>query len=1206
MRFESKPSYVAPDTGSVREEEQRDWSAIPAPLRELVAPHIESFDWFCQNVAAVLQGVPPRSFTVGDTVFHVMFAGARLSKACVPSAAPLKQASVGAGAALSFWPADARQGHRTFDAPLQVELRVCWHRVGELRQPIRQVPHKATSAHSSLVVACDDLWRVPVMVKSAACPLQALTPLELIRRGEEPHELGGYFIVNGNEKLLRMTVMQRRHVIVAKKSNAFLKRGRGFTPFATAFRSVCADQSSITNSCHFMREGGVVFRILIKKIEYFFPAALLLKGLCDCTDRALFERIVLDDDDPAMADRAAFLIGDAQSLLGGTQTLTRERSLKHLGKSFREVIEAPPHVADADVGRELLQRFLFPHLSDVDGLFDGDDNERKFNLCVEMIRRVYALADGRIAAESVDGPSQWEVLLPGALFAMTLKERSENWLKMCAASLGKALTGAGAKLDDMLVRQQARKLPSLGDRLVFMLATGTVLSDTGLDMMQYQGFSIAAEKINYLRFMSHFRALHRGTFFTTMRTTAVRKLLPESWGFLCPVHTPDGAPCGLLNHLAGEAVVAQFPPDIARLRAQLTSLAYTLGVADTAATLVRVQQWREQRRAAPATAPLRLVPVLVEGALIGYVEPAAARTIVQRLRALKREPRWHAGTPCYDAAAPREDWRVSDAAIPATVEVAYVPNAPGGAVGPPTALSILASGARLMRPVRSLVTKRVELIGALEQVFMDVACGRDTLRPGVTTHVELTATAMLSDAARLTPFSDFNQSPRNMYQCQMAKQTLGTAAYAYEHRVDSKLYRLLTPQAPVTRTRDQRTYRLNNYAHGFNAVVAVIAYTGYDMEDAMIICKSSMERGMAHGSLYSTKVVLLEPHQFFANERNNALVEYDGLPLPGQRLVDGSSFYSYWDAELQKYKMVAFSGVEPVIITAVRAVGKDTSARCRVATITYRRERNPVIGDKFSSRHGQKGTLAQLYPQINMPVSESGIQPDIIINPHAFPSRMTIGMLVESLAGKAGALHGRFQDASPFTFGAEAGDISGERGAHEVDAVAYFGEQLRAAGFGFHGTEPMYSGVSGEEMQVQIFQGVVYYQRLRHMVKDKFQVRSAGPVHAFTHQPVKGRKRGGGIRFGEMERDSLISHGAAFLLNDRLMRSSDASQCFACAACGSLLSVASRSPTAVDARPSCIACQSPDAVRVLSVPFVLRYLVNELAAMNVKVKIDIQ
>jgi len=261
----------------------------------------------------------------------------------------------------------------------------------------------------------------------------------------------------------------------------------------------------------------------------------------------------------------------------------------------------------------------------------------------------------------------------------------------------------------------------------------------------------------------------------------------------------------------------------------------------------------------------------------------------------------------------------------------------------------------------------------------------------------------------------------------------------------------------------------------------------------------------------------------------------------------------------------------------------DGTLRLNHVLIKLREPRNAAIGDKFSSRHGQKGTLSRIWPHEDMPFTDSGMVPDLLINPHAFPSRMTVGMLIESMAGKAGAMHGAHQDGTPFMF------------SEEDRAVDYFGKQLLDAGYNYYGSEPMYSGIYGTEMKVDIFLGTVYYQRLRHMVGDKFQARAEGAVNQLTHQPVGGRKHGGGIRFGEMERDSLLAHGASFLINDRLMQSSDYSQCFACAKCGSILSTYVKKGIT----PFCKVCNTADRIQVVAIPFVFRYLCAEFAAFGI-------
>ena len=510
----------------------------------------------------------------------------------------------------------------------------------------------------------------------------------------------------------------------------------------------------------------------------------------------------------------------------------------------------------------------------------------------------------------------------------------------------------------------------------------------------------------------------------------------------------------------------------------------------------------------------------------------------------------------------------------------------------------------MARPVLGLDTSTgspdgsTQLIGTLEQAFLAIRCpdGSPPAPPGAPTftHAEPGPTAMLSVLARWTPFSDRNQSPRNMYQCQMAKQTMGTPALALAHRTDGKLYRLHTPQTPLARTDAHAAYGGDEYPAGTNAVVAVLAYTGYDMEDAMILNAASLDRGLAAGIVIKTEVLdagpavggggrgagpatVFEPepaaagagrppppaetafgqtlpaHRPWADappapHADADRIDGDGLPAVGAVLYPGASYASRIDADTRRSKLSRVKGDDVAIVDRVTVVGGGpTCPGPARAAITLRMSRNPVVGDKFSSRHGQKGVLSRAWPDADLPfVEATGMRPDLIINPHAFPSRMTVGMLVESVAAKAAALTGSFADATPFRG-------CGDDATPGDDAVTAFAEALEAAGFSRLGGETMVSGATGEAFAADVFIGPVYYQRLRHMVSDKFQVRSVGPVNALTRQPVKGRKAGGGVRFGEMERDALLAHGAAAILHDRLAACSDASVADVCGRCGSVL-----------------------------------------------------
>ncbi|EEQ98697.1 DNA-directed RNA polymerase I subunit, putative [Perkinsus marinus ATCC 50983] len=486
------------------------------------------------------------------------------------------------------------------------------------------------------------------------------------------------------------------------------------------------------------------------------------------------------------------------------------------------------------------------------------------------------------------------------------------------------------------------------------------------------------------------------------------------------------------------------------------------------------------------------------------------------------------------------------------------------------------------------------------------------------THIELSPISMLSVIAGLTPFSNHNQSPRNMYQCQMLKQTMAIPYLNHPYRTDNKVYKITYPQFPMVRTTVLSEANFDVKPAGTNAIVAVIAHSGFDMEDALIISKGSYDRGFKHGSVYKTKVINCPPKgtvgsrlaQFRADnhsvkgEKVVKDLDYDGIPYIGQQVHEGDPICRVLnkgtgEAKLEKYKEGEVAWVEQVNMiggggwwgggAGARNPGgiKDGSERM---SIKLRLPRNPVVGDKFSSRHGQKGVMAILWPQADMPFSTSGISPDIMFNPHGMPSRMTIGMLIEFMAGKAAALTGMpVVNANSFRQYRGKGLLDTEHN-NEKDPYApgdttaheYFGETLKKFGYEYLGAEELYSGMHGEPLKTHIYMGVVYYQRLRHMVLDKFQVRATGPIDPLTRQPVKGRKKHGGVRFGEMERDSLISHGTSALLADRLLKCSDACEDWVCPECGSILSYAHSPETvkrysgreAAAQAPICRACST--------------------------------
>lgn len=1043
---------------------------------------------------------------------------------------------------------------------------------------------------------------VPIMVRSKHCHLRGMSTKELVEKKEEAGEMGGYFICNGNERCVRLLQMPRRHHIMAVQRGSYTKRGNLYSDKAVTMRCVRRDQSAVTLTLHYLVDGNATVRFGIGKQEFLVPAILLLKALYDVTDKEIYERVMRGDHkNTYLSARMELILRESKRF----QVYTREEALVYLGSHFRSVMPyLSDDMTDMQVGSRLLENFVFVHIG------SGDKaRAQKAELLMLMLRKLYAFAKGDICQDNPDSVMNHELLLPGHLYLMILKEKLQEMLlsikqgilKECRAKVGarpgKVLVNAS---DPVFIKKVWERTMSIGRAMMYFLNTGNLKTSSGLDLMQLAGYTVVAEKLNYYRYFSHFRSVHRGQFFTTMKTTAVRKLLPDSWGFMCPVHTPDGSPCGLLNHLAVECKIITSPPSKAKtIENQEIKLARYLcnlgmiasnGYSDGALVL-----------------PYDYLPIMLNGKVLGGASQRVCKSIAKNIRTIK---------------VSEDDKLKLEYGVDTTLEVCLITKVEAG---PFPGLFLSADAARLSRPVKQLDTGKVEMIGPMEQVFMDIACTSKDVRKA-TTHIEIDPTNMLSLVASLTPFSDYNQSPRNMYQCQMAKQTMGTPCHSIAHRTDNKMYRIQSPQAPLVQNRRLKEFELDEYPLGTNAVVAVISYTGYDMEDAMILNRSSYNRGFGHASVYKQLMVDISPASkgmntsyFFSNVKSTDgngdvtlftdALDKDGLPPIGKVVEFGDYIACYVNESTGDAEYVKHKESEPAIIDQINVLSVDSgsSNRMQKVGIKLRFCRNPVVGDKFSSRHGQKGVMSILWPQENMPFTESGMSPDIIINPHAFPSRMTIGMLVESMAAKSGSIHGKYQDSTPFQF------------SEEDRVIDHFGKELRQAGYNYMGSEPLYSGLSGTIMQADIYIGIVYYQRLRHMVSDKSQVRATGPTNSLTRQPVKGRKKRGGIRFGEMERDSLLSHGCAFLLQDRLMNCSDKHVAVVCTQCGSLLSTMTQRATVESAGQAeiaayirardhwiCVSCNSGTFCEAVAMPYVFRYLVNELAAMNIKLKLTVK
>jgi len=417
-------------------------------------------------------------------------------------------------------------------------------------------------------------------------------------------------------------------------------------------------------------------------------------------------------------------------------------------------------------------------------------------------------------------------------------------------------------------------------------------------------------------------------------------------------------------------------------------------------------------------------------------------------------------------------------------------------------------------------------------------------------HLEIHESLIFGMMCNLIPFPQNNPATRNSFSCGQSKQSVSLYHTNYQVRMDKSAVVLATPQIPLIKTRYMKTINGEENMYGENAIVAIMCYTGYNVEDAVLINEGAIKRGLFRTTYYSTyetheeKVLnsegKVETEKIFTNIENatniigtkpeyeyNHLDQYgivrEGTEVHDKMILIGMS--SMVDPKINLRKdnsKVPKKGQLGIVDKAFITEGEEGQ---RIAKVRVREIRIPAIGDKMASRAGQKGTIGLVIPEADMPFTRDGIIPDIIINPHALPSRMTVGHLVECITGKACASIGCFGDATAFN--------------NDGTKIAQFGRTLVDNGFHSSGNDILYNGMTGEQIETEIFFGPTYYMRLKHMVKDKINYRAKGPRTALTRQTVSGRANDGGLRIGEMERDSIISHGATNFLTESMMERGD-------------------------------------------------------------------
>ncbi|MBU0591297.1 DNA-directed RNA polymerase subunit B [Candidatus Micrarchaeota archaeon] len=504
----------------------------------------------------------------------------------------------------------------------------------------------------------------------------------------------------------------------------------------------------------------------------------------------------------------------------------------------------------------------------------------------------------------------------------------------------------------------------------------------------------------------------------------------------------------------------------------------------------------------------------------------------------------------------------------------------------------------------------IEYLDAQEEENTFVAINEKDLTPEHT-HLEVDPANLFGVVAGVLPYPEHNSSPRITMGCAMAKQSLGIYTTNFRQRYDTRGYVMYYPQQPLVQTSLYKALNLKQKAAGQNCVVALTSYHGYNMADAIVVNKSSIDRGLHRITMFKTyeteermypggqkdKIELPTPDVVgYRGEIVYRHLGEDGIIIPESeikskdvlvgktsppRFLEEISVFGTVEEKKRESSLSLKAGESGRVDSIVVTEGPSGN---RLVKVRVRSIKIPEIGDKLASRHGQKGVIGLLVPQEDMPFTKSGIVPDLIVNPHAIPSRMTAGHLLETLGGKAACMGGIIANGTAFS-----GNTEDE-----------YKEILKKAGFQEYGEEVLYDGTTGKKIISKIFIGTIYYQRLHHLVSNKMHVRSRGPVQLLTHQPTEGRAREGGLRFGEMERDCLIGYGASMLIKERLLEESDKTIQLICTECGSIAT-----HDYARNRDICPICQC-ESVEPVEMSYAFKLLLDEIKSLYIFPRIKLR
>lgn len=971
--------------------------------------------------------------------------------------------------------------------------------------------------------------KIPIMIGSERCNLRKYSKSERVKLGECPYDEGGYFIVKGTERVLVAQVRaahNRPFVLKQKPGDKFLW--------------VCETRSMSESTGHSVLvqiKLGVDERTLVAYIPYVkepVAVGIVFKALGYTTEKDMIDLIGMYGESAKkylkIIVRDSFFIENQEDALTHIGDLQGVKDGKRREYAWQVVeTELFPHLGVAGTTKEkayffghMVNKLISTHL----GLREEDDRDNYLNKRVE--------AAGILVHE----------------LYRTLMKRYVNALKI-----------------QLLKKKQRPDVMPLIARTTIItsgLHQSFATGNWGVQNTYIRpGVSQVLSRLSFGATRSHLRRVvipvgKEG------KNTKIRQIHTSQIFNLCPAETPEGQGVGLVLNLALSARVTS-----------RVSTALVRDIVEKSVNMIPIRDYEDKNE---------VTKVLVNGTIVGMTPDPDA--LVDELWMSRRNGLIHPD--------------VSITFDPIEEEINVYSDE--GRLTHPVLLcedgKILATEEDGTDWDELVFNRRIVYVDSAEVQTTTTAMSEKDLKKFRCDYCEIMPAMILGVMGNMIPFPDHSQSPRNCYQSSMGKQAIGIPVMSHKHRVDTILPVMDCPQRPIVTTKPSKMMGFDDMPSGVNAVVAVACYTGFNQEDSVVLNKGAIHRGLFVVTSYRTlteeerkkgynfESISLPPMDKRKKNLNYGLLGDDGVVRKGVYAEKGDVVVGKVLIKSSK------NGNDEYIDCSVsvksgeggyvdRIIETTTPNGYRMVKIVFRNQRIPEVGDKFASRAAQKGTCGMVIPHEDMPFTDQGIVPDIIINPHALPSRMTINQIDECVMGKACAIEGTFGDATPFVTGS-------------VNNAPVLRDRLAKLGFSGTGKEVMYNGMTGEPFDVEIFIGPTYYQRLKHMVSDKIHARATGPVTTFTRQPLEGRSRDGGLRFGEMERDCMIAHGVSRFLKERLFDNSDPYKIYVCSKCNKMAT-----------KTECKICET-NQVLECNMPYASKLLMQELMAMGIQLSITVK